>query len=49
MNLVTVTREAITAPPVLTGYSDGKPVVAVALSQREALSLIADLAKEAIK
>ena len=48
MNLITVTREAITAPPVLTVYSAGRPVIAVPLSQREAINLIADLAKEAL-
>jgi hypothetical protein len=47
VNLITVTREGITAPPVLTVYSDGKPVVAVAISQREAINLIRDIAKEA--
>lgn len=49
MKLITVTRPDSRRLPIITVYSDGKPVVAVPISQREALTLIADLAKEAIQ
>ena len=49
MKLVTVTRPDARCLPILTVYADGKPVVSVPLSQREALHLIRELAKEAIE
>ncbi len=45
-HLVTVTRPA--SRPVLSVYADGALVVAVPLSQREAIHLIQQLAREAL-